>query len=466
MKKFTVLILLGFASVFYAQNPQIDNNSFENWTDQTFKSLQDYRDSGDENFGIIEQSTDAVHGQYSVKLETRTLDGEIQFGNFINFDGDDFTGGVPYSQHVDSICGYYKAHLIAQDTALLVAIFKNNSIPVGGNIYKFDAGKNTNNWTRFCYPTNMPVGVTSDTLMFGAASSNVIGGTGMENGSWIQFDSISLKSGNQLLPPIQNYSFENWDTRTVSFPDDFDSSLKWYIDTNPLPVEKVTDATDGNYAVKLNTLVHPEFQEIVEGAITNGIIGDWPFPGGLYIGQSQIPEQVSWDYKVQVAGFNSYDPNITMIFRQNGADVGIFGRSYSNSLTTYQHEVLSVNLTVQPDTLQFVAFAGDFPGNSLWVDNVELHYPAGVTENLNIQQLIAFPVPAKDVINLNITAIKPEKISVKLYDIKGKVVWQNNYDLQSGDNNVKIEIAQLPPGTYQFHLEGERGNLSKKFIKK
>ncbi len=31
-------------------------------------SLHDYHDAGDENFGIIEQLTDAVYGQYSVKL--------------------------------------------------------------------------------------------------------------------------------------------------------------------------------------------------------------------------------------------------------------------------------------------------------------------------------------------------------------------------------------------------------------
>ncbi len=87
-------ILFGFYSTLYAQNPQITNHSFENWTDQTFKSLQDYRDSGDENYGIIEQSSDAVHGQYSVKLETRQGDFELETGFFINFDGDSFSGGI------------------------------------------------------------------------------------------------------------------------------------------------------------------------------------------------------------------------------------------------------------------------------------------------------------------------------------------------------------------------------------
>ncbi len=464
MKNFIFLSLLGLYSVLFAQNPQIANNSFENWTDHTFKSLHDYRDSGDENYGIIEQLTDAVHGQYSVKLETRLRYGELETGFIINFDGDSFSGGVPYSQHVDSVCGYYKAHLIAQDSALLVALFKKNGGIIGGNIYRFGAGSNTNTWTRFCYPTNMPSVVVSDTLMFGAASSNVETG-GMENGSWIQLDSITLKSGNQILPPITDFSFENWDSRTVSFPDDFDSSLSYEIASNPLPVEKVTDATDGNYAVKLNTVFSQQYQDVIEGAVTNGVMNDWPFSGGLFIGQSQIPDQVSWDYKVQVAGFNNYDPSISVIFRNNGVSVSTFGRSYSNTVNMYQHEVVSINLNVPADTLQFVAFSGDFLGNSLWVDNVELHYPAGVTENLNIHQLVAYPVPAKDRINLDITAIKPEKITIELYDMNGKMVWQNKYHLQAGNNKVSINTTQLPPGTYHFRMEGERSLLTRKFLK-
>ena len=462
MKKIIFLSLVGFYSVLLAQNPQITNGSFENWTPQTFKSLQDYYDSGDDNYGIIEQSTDAVHGQYSVKLESRLQDGEVQTGYFINFDGDSFTGGIAYSQHVDSICGYYKAHLIAQDSALLLAFFKKNSVVVGGGLYKFAADRNTNTWTRFCYPTQMPSSVVSDTLMFGVASSNAIDEVGMENGSWIQLDSISLKSGNQLLPTIPNYSFENWDEYTVSFPDNFDSSLKWIIDTNPLPVEKVTDATDGNFAVKLTTVHHLQSNDTIQGAITNGNMDGWPFSGGLVIGQ--IPDEISWDYKVQIAGFQNYDPSINFIFRLNGNHLSTYGSVYSNTVNSYQHQVAQIDLTTVPDTLQFVAFSGDYPGNSLWIDNIELHYPSGITENLNIHQVAAFPVPAKDKVNLKITAVKPENISIKLYDMNGKVVWQNNYNLQTGNNDVSIATGQLPAGTYQFVLSGERSSIVKKFL--
>ncbi len=456
------LSLFGFYSIQYAQNPQITNHSFENWTDQVIKSLQDYRDSGDENYGIIEQSNDAVHGQYSVKLQTTQMYGDLAAGYFVNFDPDHFTGGVPYSQHVDSICGYYKAHLIAQDSALFLAILKYNGTVVGGRLYKFGANRNANNWTRFCYPTNMPAGVVSDTLMIGAASSNAIDEIGMENGSWIQFDSISLKSGNQLLPAIPNYSFENWDERTISYPDHFDSSLKWDIDTNPLSVEKVSDATDGNFAVKLNTVVNQQ-QDTIVGAITNGIIDNWPFSGGLAL--SQIPDAISWDYKVHYAGHADFDPDVQFIFKLNGQEIGNFGRTYQNDVSVYQHEIMPINLTNVPDTLQFNAFSGNFPGNWLIIDNIVIDYPAGITDNLNMQQMIAYPVPAKDHMHLKITAKQPEQVQISLFDINGREVWKNTYDLQKGKNLIDINISKLPSGTYFYRFKAKTGMVNKKFVK-
>jgi len=463
MKKIILFIIMIGPLTLLSQTPQISNNSFENWTDQIFKSLDDYQDSGDENYGEITQSTDAIDGQYSVKISS-ILDNnnDVAVGYFINFDPDHFTGGMPYNQHVDSICGYYKAHLVAQDSALLVALFKFNSSRIGGNIYKFAADRNTNDWTRFCYPTNMPPTAVSDTLMFGAASSNAISETGMEVGSWIQFDSISLKSGNQLLPPISNYSFENWNEKTVSFPDDFDSSLRWSITSNPLSVQKSTDATSGNYAVKLNTVVNQE-QDTIVGALTNGTIGHWPFEGGMPL--NRIPSEVSYDYKVHYAGHVDFDPNLQFIFKLNGQEIGNFGRTYQSEVSVYQHESIPINIGTVPDTLQFNAFSGNFPGNNLWIDNIVLYYPAGITDNLNIQEMVAFPVPAKNRLNFKIEAVKKEPIAIEIIDINGRILFKKTFVLNQGGNQIYLKTNTLPKGTYLYRIKDGSGIITKQFIK-
>ncbi len=466
MKKISFLLIWLFWGNLYSQTPQISNNSFENWTTVVLKSLQDYFDSGDEgnDNNNIQQLTDAVSGQYSVKIES-SIDNErdINPGYFINFDPDhDFSGGVPYAEHVDSICGYYKAHLIAQDTALLVAIFKNSGNLIGGGVYKFDAGKNTTNWTRFCYPTQMPQGVVPDSLMFGAASSNAIEEVGMEAGSWIQFDSIFFKSANQLTTPPPNHSFENWDERSIDFPDDFDTTLKWDTNTSPLSVEKTTDATDGNYAIKLNTVIS-QYQDTIIGAFTNGIIGDWPFSGGIAIGET--PVEVSWDYKVHVAGFRDFDPRIAIVFKQNGQEIANIGQSYTQSVNTYQYTTLPINLNTTPDTLQVVAFSGGYPGNSLWVDNIVLTYTSGITENLNIKRSVAFPVPAQNYLNFKIEALKPENITIQIIDLNGRVIRKQSFELINGSNQIQMPIKNISKGQYLYRIQTQSGAITHAFIK-
>ena len=464
MKRVLYLFSMVLANAIFAQNPQIPNNSFENWTPVTFKSLQDYFDAADEGATNTQQMQDAVSGQYSVKLETSlSPDNELHFGFFINFDPDTFSGGVPYTAHVDSICGYYKAHLVAQDTAILITMFKNAGTPIGGNVYNFAADKNTNSWTRFCYPTQMPTAVVPDTLMLGAASSNAINEIGMEAGSWIQYDSIFFKSGQQLAPPPPNHSFENWDERIIEFPDGYDSSLRWDITTTPLPIEKVADATSGNYAIKLNTVIN-QFQDTITGGVTNAVFGDWPFSGGMEV--TQVPNEVSWDLKVEIVGHAGWDPNIYFDFKQAGNIIHSVGNTYSQSTNNYVHESYTLNLSSTPDTLQFIAFSGNQPGNNLWIDNIVLYYPAGITENLNIKEAVAYPNPARDVLNFKIEAIKPEDIDIQILDIIGKEIFRKKFQLHQGENHIQIPTIALASGNYLVRFNTEYGNFSRKFIKK
>ncbi len=466
MKRFTFIILWIAWGNIYAQNPQIPNHSFENWMTAQLKSLHEYFDSNDEdlNDNNIQQMTDAYSGHYAVKLESSLdADNEVQVGYFINFDPDHFVGGSPYTEHVDSICGYYKAHVVDQDSALLVTIFKNNGNMIGGGVYKFGADKNTNNWTRFCYPTHMPTGIIPDTLMLGAASSNAIEEVNMEPGSWIQLDSLFFKAGNQLttLPP--NHSFELWDSREINSPDSFETSLQWDITTNPLSIEKVSDATDGNYAIKLNTVINQE-QDTIIGVLSNGHIGSWPFDGGMAV--TTIPTGVSWDYKVNIAGFARFEPRVAVIFKNNGQEVDEFGQSYNQSQNSYQHVDLPINLNSPVDTLLFVAFSGGYPGNSLWLDNVMLHYPSGTTDNLNIQRSMAFPIPANNQLNFKIKAIKPEDIKIQIMDLKGRIVTKRTFNLHSGENQLQIKLNDLSKGVYFYNIKTKDQNFTQQFIKK
>ncbi|HFX17749.1 MAG TPA: T9SS type A sorting domain-containing protein [Flavobacteriales bacterium] len=465
MKK--IILLAGFlvSNVLWAQNPQIANGDFEHWTSHFIKSLESYWDSGNEGGENIYQMTDAVSGQYSVKIESvQDYDG-VRPGFFINFDPDhDFSGGVPYSTHVDSICGYYKANLIAQDTALFIVMFKNQTATIGGDIYTFAAADNSNDWKHFCYPTDMPLGAVPDTLMLGAASSNAISEVGMEAGSWIQFDSIYFKNGNSLAPYPPNHSFEEWSTKQIDYPDDFDTSLDWSINTKTLSVEKITDHTSGNYAIQLNTVIDPVQEDTIGGQITNGIMVDtWPPNGGLHI--TETPNGLSYDYKVQYAGYANFDINVNFFLKNNGQVVYQFGNSYNLNSINWQQEYFDIDNRILADTLLFTASSGGYPGNSLSLDHIMLYYASGSTENLSIQRVEAFPIPAKDRLNFKIEAIEPESIDISLIDLSGRLINKQSFKLQSGVNHLMIHIGQLPKGGYLYQISNDKGIINRHFIK-
>ncbi len=466
MKKLLIILSVFSFFIIKAQTPQITNGDFENWTLKHLFSLQDYQDAADE--GKTEntiRSTDAKTGQYSVKLVTTQDNGnsDLNVGFFINFDPDhDFKGGTPYNEHVDSICGYYKAQVMPQDTALLLVNFKKIGNIIGGDIYKFPADKNTTDWKRFCYKTNMPAGITPDSLMIGAASSNAIDENGMTAGSWIQFDSIFFKTNNQLATPPPNSSFENWDEKQVYYPDNFHSSLEWDITTSPLSVERSNDASHGNYAVKLNTVVNQQ-QDTIVGLITNGMVADWPFPGG--IATNETPNEVSWDYKVNYAGFATFNPSINLILKKQGQQIANYGNSYSQTFTTYQHEDIMINSTQTPDTLQFVASSGDYPGNSLKVDHIILYFPAGNINHLNIQQAVAYPIPAKNKLNFKITATKTQTLLLEIINLTGQILDKKIYIVNQGNNRIVMGINHLPAGPYLYRFTTSEGSLTRQFIK-
>lgn len=77
-----------------------------------------------------------------------------------------------------------------------------------------------------------------------------------------------------------------------------------------------------------------------------------------------------------------------------------------------------------------------------------------------------YPNPAKDWINLLITATVREKVTLMLLDQSGKQLLQRVMQVESGSNSLTIPVSQLPAGTYIVKLICEEGcNSAVKFVK-
>ena len=458
---FLTTVVLLFIS-FIAKGQQIPNSGFENWTTNTLYSLAHYFDSADEGSGSITRSTLAQHGNYSLKLETEEDEGDLNVGYFVNFDPDTFTGGIPYTEHVDSIIGYYKAHIINQDSAIVLFSFKKNQNQIGGGILKFSANENTQQWTRFKMDTNMAVGITPDSLMVGAASSNAIAEIGMEAGSWIELDNIKFYSSGNEVTPMPNNDFEEWETITYESPDFWESSLRWDITTQALSIEKTNQLTEGNYAIKLNTIVNME-QDTIRGVITNGHFSDsWPPSGGTSI--TQIPDSITYDIKVhREIGGNSDNGFVNIFFKKQGIVLANYYKDYSISSTGIIHEKITINpadFNQQiPDAILFIAFNGDTPNSYMILDNIMIHYPSSKVENYYSKLVKLYPNPAIEQISIIYpTEVVPYKMQI--YNLNGALI--RNY---KDTHLYTFNLSKLRPGLYFLKIYTNQGVLTKKLIK-
>ncbi len=444
---------------------QLPNNSFENWTTESFDDLNYYFDGSEEGNHNVFKDSDSYEGNYAIKMLTvEDNDEDLIAGFFINFNPDNFDGGIAYTSHVDSVKFHYKAHLIAQDSANFLAYFKKDGEIIGGKIIKLAADKNTDDWTEYSFATDMEAGVTPDTLLIGAASSNVLGDVDLEEGSWFMLDDIEMIS-NTLPEPdkIPNNDFEDWNTIEINHPEDFETSLQWQL-IPPSIVRIDNESTDGQYSIKLINVLENTDEEsrVISGLVTNGHITDsWPFPGGMAL--SEVPNSVSYDVKAKRA-YNEAG-GITFTFKKDGNEVYSNGKDYESDITDFIHEEIALDITEPVDTLVMQIWNGDIEGSELQIDNIELHYPLGIQNNMEISELKAFPVPAVNTLKFEIKSLKNSPLRIEITGMNGKKIIEKEFSLSSGTHQLNMDISQLPPGTYIYNIITGNNVIHKTFLK-
>ena len=86
-------------------------------------------------------------------------------------------------------------------------------------------------------------------------------------------------------------------------------------------------------------------------------------------------------------------------------------------------------------------------------------------ESGSINSLDIYPVPTRDVLNLNIhSASFSDNNLVTIYDLAGRKITEHKIEIQEGRNNFSIALPGVAPGVYYLTLNGKDINFSKKVI--
>ncbi len=192
MKKSLYLLIISifFVSTVFAQHPQLENSSFEEWEQlnigtgifepvewSTIKSSDNSQVNTSAPVTVI-KSTDAHSGDYSVKLITKSVfeipvPGTVTNGRFhatfnpdegyVFTDPDNDMWNTVVNAKPDSLTGWYKVKSVNGDKAKVKIVMHTDFVKVSetqdttgfiGSGTLFLSGNDTTNWKKFSLPIN------------------------------------------------------------------------------------------------------------------------------------------------------------------------------------------------------------------------------------------------------------------------------------------------------------------------
>ena len=457
MKKFitiTFFLLTVKCSYIYAQIP---NGNFENWNSIVYTELDNWKTG---NLDAIKQLGVApvtkVTGMsgFAVRMETMLASGNLTNSYITNGDPFQGNGGIPCNQIPTSISGFYRSMIQPGDTALILCMFKKNGAIFNSNIFYITGNQNT--FTSFSFPLSLGL-VTPDSVILAATSSNLISGSGVANGSWLELEDLNLPVTPGPGINIPNGGFNNWTVKSN------DLLLNW-VSYND--IIKTTDSYSG-FAAKITT--------VNDGSFIN--------PGTMYTGYETPngPVQAGFPFANMVDTLRGYfkylattdSASIYITLRNNGTYIG---GNYMFLLPTinYAYFEIPISSGLPPDSMSIGANSSNNPptlssvGNSLYLDHLYLA-STGSTSIFNPNNKLSgdvsvYPNPVTEASIINLSKNLYGSVKVEIYDAIGHLVFIEKFN--NSGTQIPLNTTLLDPGMYYSRVTCGDFQVQAKFIKK
>ena len=91
-----------------------------------------------------------------------------------------------------------------------------------------------------------------------------------------------------------------------------------------------------------------------------------------------------------------------------------------------------------------------------------------LTANLQTNDLISsfslYPVPARNILNIEFVSMKNQKLSFEIRDVSGRIIQSDKMIVNQGINKYSVDVSGLSQGFYSVVLKGDQGNIIRKFL--
>ena len=293
-------------------------------------------------------------------------------------------------------------------------------------------------------------------------AGNSSGSTSLYKQNYINV--IDLSEGLQI--PVSE-SFES-----TTFPDALTESDSWLAKkTGNNGWERVTIAAhDGIASVSVNNSnnVDGDVSELITPNINSDSLG--PYANITFSVAYAQKDDASTD---MLRIWISYDCGTTWKIRYSriGATLATNGGGYVSDFipdaSEWREETVSLGyFSSYPDILlKFACTSGG--GNQLYLDKINLNFTT-VNETIDFAESYMpqiYPNPGSGIANVEWFSPAGEDITIKLYDISGKCVYNNNITSKEGFNHFEIDRENLPSGLYMMKLHTPKGETGLHMIK-
>ena len=141
--------------------------------------------------------------------------------------------------------------------------------------------------------------------------------------------------------------------------------------------------------------------------------------------------------------------------------------SLTGVITVINSEALDYE--INPQFILTVKAEDNGPGNLFVESNVTINVLQITGENETFSQtevmLSLFPNPAEENINIGINSIRSDKVTLRIFNVRGEEILQKEFKNYQTEFNTKLRIGDYPKGVYILYIINDKSILQRKFIK-
>jgi hypothetical protein len=251
---------------------------------------------------------------------------------------------------------------------------------------------------------------------------------------------ISFELYSQNIP---NGNFEAWEMRKEIL-----QPVSWFANDYPdmIPVTQESPGYNSNYACRLNTII------INQNYYYSGTISQ-------RFAYLEKPVSIGGVYKCLPEPGDSIEIDvITQLFNSGNMIAYAHSTKYHKTITDYIPFSLNFYYLqdIYPDTATVIfelTSKNHAVNSAVVVDNIQFDENTGMNKvNDSFIAGNIYPVPANEYINIPVTATKPGKIDINVYDLTGNKIITFNKSID-GKGDITIPVAGLNSGLYFISID-------------